>query len=244
MVTINPNEIVIYQDPAILVVNKPAGLLSLQDGYDKNLPHLTTVLSPEFGPLLMVHRLDRDTSGIVILARTVEAHRSLNNQFQKRSVEKVYHALVTGIPTWKEISVNYPLRKNGDRKHRTVIDFILGKKALTDFVLLEKFQGYTLVEAHPHTGYTHQIRAHLAHLGFPILADPLYGDGEPFSQVPSTNLTSLSNSPIQRLALHACSIAFIHPTRLDCVTFSAPYPHDFVNAILALRGGSKLDCEN
>jgi len=228
---------VIYQDPAILVVNKPPGLLSLQDGYDKTLPHLVTILSPEFGPLLMVHRLDRNTSGIVILARTVEAHRSLNNQFQKRSVEKVYHALVAGVPAWNEISANFPLRKNGDRKHRTVIDFKLGRKALTDFLLLEKFPGHALVEAHPHTGYTHQIRAHLTHLGFPILADPLYGDGESYSQASSINLTPPPNCPIQRLALHACSIAFIHPTQLERVTFSAPYPPDFVNAILALKRG-------
>jgi RluA family pseudouridine synthase len=237
MVTINPAEIVIYQDSAILVVNKPPGLLSLQDGYDKSLPHLVTVLSPEFGPLLMVHRLDRDTSGIVILARTVEAHRSLNNQFQKRTVAKVYHALVAGVPDWNEISANFPLRKDGDREHRTIIDFTQGKKAQTQFIRLEKYSGYALVEAHPHTGYTHQIRAHLAHLGFPILADPLYGNGKPFSRGPASNLTPTSKCLIQRLALHACSIAFIHPTQLEQVTFSAVYPPDFLNAILAFKHG-------
>jgi tRNA pseudouridine32 synthase / 23S rRNA pseudouridine746 synthase len=236
MSSITPAEIVLYQDPAILVVNKPPGLLSLQDGYDRTLPHLTTVLAPEYGPLLIVHRLDRDTSGILILARTIVAHRSLNVQFQKRSVEKIYHTLVFGVPSWHEISANFPLRKNGDRKHRTVIDFKLGKKASTDFLLLEKFTQHSLIEARPHTGYTHQIRAHLAHLGFPVLADALYGSAESANQGPAPDLLA-SPVPIQRLALHACSITFTHPTRLDRVTFSAPYPTDFSNAILTLRQG-------
>ncbi len=235
MATVNAADLVISQDPAILVVNKPAGLLSLQDGYDKTLPHLVKILSPEFGPLFIVHRLDRDTSGVVILARTIEAHRSLNIQFQKRTIAKVYHALVTGVPAWKEYTADLPLRKDGDRDHRTIIDFKLGKKAQTDLVLLEKFPGYALVEACPHTGYTHQIRAHLAYIGFPILADPLYGNREPLSQGTPTNLSQPFDLPIPRLALHACSITFLHPSQMVRVTFSAPYPPDLISAILALK---------
>ncbi len=228
--------IVIYDDAEILVVNKPPGLLSLPDGYDKTLPHLLMVLAPDYGPLLMVHRLDRETSGIVILARNVEAHRSLNAQFQKRSVEKVYHALINGIPEWDNVRADLPLRKNGDRKHRTVVDFKQGKKALTVFRVLERFSGYSLIEAHPHSGYTHQIRAHLWHLGFPILADPLYGASKQ-DQLPgaSIDLTRPIDAPIQRLALHACSITFDHPSLLKRVTFTAPYPTDFETAILLLR---------
>ena len=103
---------------------------------------------------------------------------------------------------------------------------------MLSFFLLEKYNQHTLIEARPHTGYTHQIRAHLAYLGFPVLADTLYGDSDP----QALDITSQSPiCPIQRLALHACSILFTHPTTLDRLTFSAPYPTDFTHAMLALR---------
>ena len=241
MAALIPGSLVIYVDSEILVVDKPAGLLSLQDGYDKNLPHLVKILAPEFGPLLTVHRLDRETSGVVVLARTVEAHRNLNIQFQKRTVEKIYHALVYGAPAWSEFRATFPLRKDGDRQHRTVIDHHLGKKALTDLLVIERFDGYTLIEAHPHTGYTHQIRAHLAFLGFPLVGDKLYRGRQTFSSDTEKDQHQETSSPIDRIALHACSITLNHPVSGDKVTFQSAYPPDFAAAIEKIRRLQKPD---
>jgi 23S rRNA-/tRNA-specific pseudouridylate synthase len=156
VVDLDPSSQILYIDEAILVVNKPYGLLSIQDGYDKTLPHLKTLFEPAFGPIWMVHRLDRDTSGVIVLARTQESHRNLCQQFQFRQVEKNYQALVIGNPQWITHRVNQPLRTDGDRRHRTIIDPKHGKPAITDFRLLERLPGLSLIQARPFSGYTHQ----------------------------------------------------------------------------------------
>jgi 23S rRNA-/tRNA-specific pseudouridylate synthase len=126
-----------------------------------------------------VHRLDKDTSGVLLLAKTAQAYRALNLQFQQRQVRKTYHALVAGKPAWQERWVRLPLRSNGDRHHRTVLDLERRKPSETEFHRLEGFDGYALIDAILHSGRIHQIRAHLAAIDLPIVADPLYGDGKP-----------------------------------------------------------------
>ena len=217
---------VLFEDDALLVIDKPAGVLSLPDGYDKSLPHLATLLAARHGRLWLVHRLDRDTSGVLVLARSAEAHHHLNDQFRERRVEKVYRALIAPIPTWEKISAGFPLRKDGDRQHRTVVDPQLGKPAKTDFEVMERFPLAALVAARPHTGYTHQIRAHLRALGCPILADDMY-------RLPDS--PSFAPPPIGRMALHACSITFTHPSSGETLVFNAPEPADFLSAISKLR---------
>ncbi len=177
MVGYDPDRLVMWADPALVVVNKPAGLLTLPDGYDREAIHLRRVLEPVYGRLWIVHRLDRETSGVLIVARSAGAHHALNDQFAGRQVQKIYHCLVAGCPAWERETVDQPLRKNGDRSHRTVIDPRYGKPASTGFMVLERYPGWSLVEARPHSGYTHQIRAHLAFCGFPIAGDDLYGGG-------------------------------------------------------------------
>ncbi len=214
---------ILYEDDSLLVIDKPTGVLSLTDGYDRSLPHLATILAPRFGQLWLVHRLDRDTSGVLVLARTAAAHRNLNEQFKQRQVEKIYHALVTEAPAWDTFSADFPLRKDGDRQHRTVIDPERGKPARTDFKVLERFPCGALLEARPHTGYTHQIRAHLRELGCPILMDSLYG-----CQVDAPAV-------IDRLALHAYQLSFLHPLSNLSLSFIAPHPGDFSAAIDLMR---------
>jgi tRNA pseudouridine32 synthase/23S rRNA pseudouridine746 synthase len=216
----NPETLLLYSDPSLLVINKPAGLLSLPDGYDKTLPHLRSILEPSFGRLWIVHRLDRETSGIIVLARSADAHRHLNTQFQEHQASKLYHALVLGHPPWENLTIDDPLRPDGDRRHRTVIDPMRGKSAVTELRVLRCFEGYSLLEAAPLTGRPHQIRAHLKHVGYPILADPLYG-----------NPTHPCHMLLPRLGLHALSLTLIHPKTEETLKFEAPYPKDFANLV-------------
>jgi len=231
---------ILWQDEALLVIDKPAGLLSLPDGYDPQAPHVLGVLSPTYGRLWIVHRLDKETSGVLVLARSAEAHRVLNTQFETRQTAKNYHALVIGSPEWEERIVDLPLLPDGDRMHRTIVDSLRGKPSVTRLQMLERYGDYSLMQAEPETGRAHQVRVHLASQGFPVACDPLYGDGKVInlSQVKPgykgrKDLTS--ESPLLgRLGLHAWSLTFLHPTSRETVTFHAPYPRDISNTLRLL----------
>jgi tRNA pseudouridine32 synthase/23S rRNA pseudouridine746 synthase len=230
---------VVYQDAALLVINKPAGLASLPEGYDPTLPHLKSLLEPKYGPLWVVHRLDKDTSGVLVLARTAAAHRSLNTQFERHTVVKVYHALVIGDPDWREKTVNLALRPNGDRQHRTVIDPQHGKPAITHLKVLERLGGYSVLEAIPETGRTHQIRAHLSTLKLAIVGDNLYrlspaGENAPIP-APTTFKLEYSIHFEQGMGLHARLLAINHPVSGAKLTFIAPYPAAWEAALQQLR---------
>lgn len=231
---------ILWLDESLLVLNKPAGLLSLPDGYDPTAPHVRSLLEPLYGRLWIVHRLDRETSGVLVLTRSAQAHRALNTQFDTRQVEKCYHALVVGDPAWEQQVIELPLRPNGDRRHRTLVDTGRGKPALTEVRVLERFGCYALVEAVLHTGRTHQARAHLAAVGFPLAADTLYG-------APGSLLLLSELKPgfsggkkgecalLKRVGLHAHSLALHHPLSGASLRFQAPYPKDFAGALRQLR---------
>lgn len=202
----------LYKDKHIIVIDKPAGLPVLPDGWQADAPYLRQMLENENEQVLIVHRLDKVTSGVMVVALTADAHRGLNRQFETHQVEKIYHAIVEGLPPWNERTARHMLQTNVGRKHRTIVVNKRGKKSETEFKVLIRKQNWALVEAHPRTGRTHQIRVHLSALGFPILADILYG-------ADATNL-------ISRPALHAFSITFTHPISGERVSFSAPVPDD------------------
>jgi RluA family pseudouridine synthase len=230
---------VLWVDETLLAVNKPPGLLSLPDGYDPGAPHLRSILEPAYGRLWIIHRLDRETSGVVLLARTAEAHRNLNTQFQERRVAKIYHALVVGEPNWEAQSVDLPLRAGGDRRHRTVVDREQGKPAVTRLRVLERFGRYALVEAIPETGRTHQVRVHLKAAGAPLVCDPLYGDGASvyLSTIDARiERGSESDRPLlERLGLHAWSLGITHPISNDPLILEALYPEDLAITIRLIR---------
>ena len=226
----------LYEDEELLVVDKPPGLRVIQDGYRPDLPSVRSILDSHYGKVFIVHRLDKDTSGLLIVARSPSSHKFLNDQFNLRSVEKEYHAVVISHESFPpRLSVNQPLRVNGDRRHRTIVDGKAGKPAETHFELLESFGNITLVRAIPKTGYTHQIRAHALFAGFPLLGDPLYGQ----------KLTSLSenlNLPLfPRTALHAYKITFMHPRSHEPITFTSPYPADLASLLDQLRNSAGVD---
>lgn len=229
---------IIFKDQSILAVNKPAGISVIHDSHHPQIPSLKEQLEAEFGQLWVVHRLDRDTSGIMLFARDKNIHRWLNNQFQAREVIKRYYLLACGAFSWHKIQVKSPLRVNGDRQHRTIIDFREGKPAQTDFEILQAFDhAIFFVLAIPHSGYTHQIRAHLSSLNGYILNDPLYRPHPyPHNSIDTYNISPCKswfsqNLPIQRLALHASEITFRHPSYQDSISIHAPYPGDFSQSL-------------
>lgn len=210
---------ILYRDDDLIAVNKPPGLLSLPDGYQPDLPHVRALAEATAGRVWIVHRLDKDTSGVLLLARSAEAHREISRQFVAQEVKKIYHALVIGPPVWEQKRVEAPLRSSVGRRKRTVVDPAHGKPAATSLQVLARFPHAALVEARPHSGRTHQIRAHLYSIGHPILADPLYGEQPP------------DHTFIPRLALHARMLRLQHPSTRETIEFTAPYPQDFAQAL-------------
>lgn len=209
---------VLFEDQWLMVVNKPAGLLTIQDGYDLALPHVRTILEPDYGKCWVVHRLDKETSGALILARSKESHKAISLLFENRNIKKTYRGIIYGEINKSQIELDFPLKINGDRKHRTVIDFQKGKPALTTINLLQTNRSISEILAKPHTGYTHQIRSHLSYIGHPILGDILY--------TKESNSNSYQNV-ITRLALHAESLEFQHPFTNENLIIDAPLPFDF-----------------
>ena len=211
---------IIHVDEHILILNKPAEIPVLPDGWEKDSPYLVKMLEEEFGKMWVVHRLDKITSGVMVFARDAESHRALNLQFENHEVEKVYHAIVEGNPKWEEKTAKHPLRVNVGHKHRTVVDDRNGKPSETRFRLRKLYQSSALVEAMPTTGRTHQVRVHAKALGHPLVGDVLYGAAE--------------SKIIARPALHAWSLTFTHPITHERLTFKAEYPQYFATALKLL----------
>ncbi len=220
---------ILHQDESIIVLNKPAGLPVLPDGWEKDAPYLVKMLEEEFGNpstgagqrIFIVHRLDKATSGVMVFARNAEVHRALNIQFENHEVQKIYRAIAEGNPKWDEHTAKHPLRVNVGHKHRTMVDEKNGVNAETRFKVLKRYADHVLLEASPMTGRTHQVRVHAYALGHPLLGDVLYSASE-------TNL-------IARPALHAYSLTFTHPAANERISFTASYPEDFSKALERLN---------
>ncbi|MFZ1042613.1 MAG: RluA family pseudouridine synthase [Anaerolineales bacterium] len=208
---------ILYSDEAIIVLDKPAGIPVLPDGWEKDSSYLVKLLEEQFGKIYIVHRLDKTTSGIMVFARTAEAHRNLNIQFETHEAKKIYRAIAEGNPNWNEKIAKYPLRVNVGHKHRTMVDDKNGKPSETRFKIIKRYPDHALLEAELMTGRTHQIRVHAYALGHPLLGDVLYS-------APETKI-------IARPALHAYSLTFMHPTTNERISFTVPYPAEFETAL-------------
>jgi tRNA pseudouridine32 synthase / 23S rRNA pseudouridine746 synthase len=226
---------ILYEDQNILVINKPSGILTIPDGYKPDIPHLRSILEPVFGRLYIVHRLDKDTSGVVVIARTEISHRNLNLQFDNRIVKKQYQALILGNPAWNEMIVDSPLTVNGDRSHRTRVLPNKGKHARTDYSKVFSWQTITQVNAKPQTGYTHQVRAHISSIGYPILFDSLYTPPDLKEKASIINKLLDFNSDDQRMMLHASEISLVHPESGESISFQAPMQADMMHIISVLN---------
>lgn len=220
----------IYSDSDIIVVNKRSGLLVAADRYDDQAPRLDLAVQKEAGEIWAVHRIDKDTSGLVVYARNADAHKALSEQFEKREVHKTYHCLVNGRPVWKEFHADYPLQVDGDKRHRTIAAKG-GKPSVTDFRLIGACGPFSWLEACPRTGRTHQIRAHLREMKLTIVADPLYSGNQRGVYLSDfkrkwNGIEEEERPLLSRLALHAYAITFRHPGTGTEVSFTAPYPRD------------------
>src|SRR5829696_5318925 len=204
-------EHIIFQNDDFVALNKPSGLLTIPGREGKDVS-LKTVLKIKFGEIFTVHRLDRDTSGIVIFALNEETHKHLSQQFEARETKKIYNGLVMGKPVEPEGVINEPIAEHPTKKGLMTV-WRKGKESVTEYKVLDSYRLYSWMEFKILTGRTHQIRVHMKHLGNPVVCDELYGDGKPIfiSQIKSKfNLSQgeLEERPIlNRLALHSAQLS-------------------------------------
>ncbi|MCL2144864.1 MAG: RNA pseudouridine synthase [Endomicrobia bacterium] len=233
---------IIRQDGNIIVINKPAGLLVIPDQHTREDKTLVGILKKQIKQKVwVVHRIDRDTTGVLVFAKNAEAHRHLSTQFEHSQVKKKYFALLSGVLEDDEGTIDKPILISG----RDVTIDETGKKSLTDFKVLERFKGYTFVEALPQTGRRHQIRIHFWSIGHPLAIDAEYGISDPLllSSFKRNYKDKGKEKPlIDRLTLHAAELSFNYKFADSVlrhsdgkITFSAPLPKDFEITLKQLR---------
>ena len=228
---------ILYEDDAILVVNKPPGLVvhpgagnpggTLVNALLHYSPELVKV--PRAG---VVHRLDKDTSGLLVVARTLAAHSSLVAQLQARTVTREYLAIVVGAMT-AGASVKTPIGRHPTERTRMAV-VLGGKEAVTHYRVLERFRHHTYVRVNLETGRTHQIRVHMAHLHHPLVGDPTYGGRLRIPAGCSIELQAALRG-FKRQALHASKLALIHPEKGAALEWEAPLPDDMEQLLSVLR---------
>jgi 23S rRNA pseudouridine1911/1915/1917 synthase len=225
---------ILFENDELLVVNKPAGMVvHPSPGHDRGtLVHAALGHAPEMEGIGgqerpgIVHRLDKETSGLIVVAKTESAHRWLQDQFKDRSVEKLYLALVDGKPPTPTGRVEAPIGRNTThRKLMGVVPLEKGRQAVSEYRSLESFPGHTLLEIHPLTGRTHQIRVHLAFLGCPVVGDKVYGKRRPSVE-------------IGRHFLHAFRLKIVLPGEKKARLFEAPLPAELEKVLEGLRNKS------
>lgn len=235
---------ILHKDDAILVIDKPAGLPCVPERHGGG-ETVVSVLSdtielPPGQPLRVVHRIDRDTSGILVLAKTVEAQRGLTSQFMDRTVAKTYLALIHGAPNESSGRIDAPIGELRGEVVRVCINPKRGKAAVTEWELVERFAGYALLRCRPLTGRQHQIRLHLQVAAMPLAVDALYGGSaglmlSSFKSDYRVNRRHDERPLIGRLSLHAESIELNHPTTGERMRWEAPLPKDFRATLNQLR---------
>lgn len=206
---------VLYEDEALLALNKPAGLLSVPGRLEAHRDSLYTRVLVEHPHAMVVHRLDLATSGVIVIAKNLEANRALSRQFQQRRVEKTYLAVIEGTPAQNEGCVDLPLICDWPNRPRQMVDHAIGKPSQTKWTALSSQsvsdREGTRVELRPITGRSHQLRVHMAQMGHPIFGDRLYATAE-------------GAGASERLLLHAWMLTLHHPLDDRPLRFEAPYP--------------------
>ncbi|MEY2465556.1 MAG: rRNA synthase [Verrucomicrobiota bacterium] len=236
-----PEEIpleILFEDAALLVLNKPAGIVvHPAAGHEEHtlvnalLHHCEGELSGIGGVARpgIVHRLDKETSGCLVVAKNDETHLALSSQFASRKVGKIYHAILCGELPRDKGDIRAAIARHPSHRKRMAASDDSGREAHTSYRVLERLRAATYVEAGLHTGRTHQIRVHFQFLGYPLVGDQTYGQRQ------NLRLKELVNFAASRVMLHAFQLAFIHPRTVERFHFEAPLPQDFQEAVKALR---------
>jgi 23S rRNA pseudouridine1911/1915/1917 synthase len=230
---------ILFEDEALLVLNKPAGLVVHPAAGNETHTLVNALLHHCAGELSgiggvarpgIVHRLDRETSGCLVVAKNDETHVALSNQFAGRTVEKIYLAIVCGVMPRDEGNIRAAIARHPThRKRMAARDESMGRAAHTGYRVLERLREATLVEAQLFTGRTHQIRVHFQHLGFPVAGDSTYGPRQ------TKRLAELTSYEAPRVLLHSQKLGFTHPRTGKQLNFTAPWPADFAEALNCLR---------
>lgn len=235
---------IIHEDEDIIIVNKPPNLLTIPDRYAHDLPNVYRKLQQHTDEVFVVHRLDKETSGILCFAKNEEAHKNLNQQFQNRSVEKIYYALVEGKLHQDNGIIDKPIAPSKTVSGKMVIS-TNGKPSVTHYEVAEYFNHFTLLEANIKTGRTHQIRIHFSSIGYPLAIDKMYGRRDQFmlSELKGKKYKRGKDKEerplMSRSSLHAYKLVIDHPTSGEQMTFIADLPKDFDAVVKQLRKWGK-----
>ena len=220
---------IIHETDQWIALNKTYGLLSIPDREGKDVS-LKQMLQEKYGQIFTVHRLDRNTSGVIVFAKDEETHKFLSQAFEERSVQKFYLGIVTGILSEKKGTIDQPIAENSTKRGVMIIHK-RGKASVTDYEVLEEFGKYSFVRFQIHTGRTHQIRVHMQHLGHPLICDELYGNPSPILISSIKRKFKLSKNELEerpimnRLALHAEELRFMDASGKN-YTLEAEMPKD------------------
>lgn len=241
---------IIFEDDSLVIVNKPANMV-VHPGRGAQSGTLTAALQHHFDRLSdiggrhrpgIVHRLDRDTTGVILVAKDNQVHQNISRQFEERAVKKEYRAIVKGVP---ELEADY-IKTHVCTHHRVREKMMVcaaserSREAVTFYSVAEKFAGYALMELKPHTGRTHQLRVHLQHIGNPIVADRLYIGDDTFTTGHVHTGVADGQILMARQALHAFRLTVRHPVSNELMTFEAPLPEDFQRALDYLRKNAAI----
>jgi len=242
MATIKIRELLIFENDDFIALNKPSGLLSIPDREGREIS-LKVLLKEKYANIFTVHRLDRDTSGILIFAKNEEAHKHFSQQFEERRTEKIYTGLVMGTPVVKKETINSPIAEHPSKKGFMTIHR-QGKESITDYEVLEEFGQFSWLKFRIHTGRTHQIRVHMKDIGHPLVCDELYGDDKPILLSSLKTRFKLSKKEeeerpvLKRLALHAFQLKVTDREGI-LHELEAPLPKDLKALLQQLRKWKK-----
>lgn len=233
---------ILHEDEDVIAIDKPAMMLSIPDRYDSSILNLKTELQRYREDIFVLHRLDKETSGVILYAKSANAHQHLSEQFQSRTIEKIYNAITHNTPEEEIGQIDLAISASKNSKKGMIINPD-GKPAITKYRIASAFDNYTHIEVKLITGRTHQIRVHMSAIRCPIICDKVYGDGEPFylSQIKRKYRNNNRNERplIDRTALHSRKLTYISPTTNKAITVEAPIPKDIKAVLNQLEKNNK-----